>query len=78
VVEGLLLSANYTPRKLSSILGSFIGWYLATGEVHCVSSLQGMCGMHFSPVGHPAFQTLMKVRQVIEVASKGLCKGTWM
>jgi hypothetical protein len=68
-------SPPYPPHIVSKNLGSFLAWYLSTGELTSPSALHSMTGVHFSPVGHPAFQLLLRVRQAVEEACQGSGRG---
>lgn len=66
---------EYTPRSVRQSLGAFLRWYLTTGELTCPSAMHSAAGIHFCPAGHPAFQSLLRVRQAAEDISRGLLRG---
>ena len=66
---------EYTPRSVRRSLGGFLRWYLTTGELLCPSVMHSAAGIHFCPSGHPAFQSLLRVRQAAEDISRSLLRG---
>lgn len=66
---------KYTPEPLRESLKVFVNWFLSAGEHRLPSTFHGLTGSHFLPVGFPAFQVLLQVRQAVEESSKRLSKG---
>lgn len=75
LLNQLLDSGNYTVHRVHDLLQRFLRWWISSGELMYPSALHGMVGIHYAPVGHPAFQSLLRVRQSAQVASRGLCEG---
>ena len=68
-------STTYPPRLARAMLISFFSWYLPTNELNNPCAFHSASGVHFCPVGHPAFQYLLRVRQAAEDISRGILRG---
>lgn len=71
----LVASPAYVVAPLRNHLHNFTEWFLQSKELYNSSGLQGIGGMHYCTVGHPAFQSLTLVRQAIEGITRGRCEG---
>lgn len=74
-LTALVTSSTYVLTPLRKHLHHFTEWFLQSKELYNCSGLQGVGGMHYCTVGHPAFQSLTLVRQAIEGITRGRCEG---
>lgn len=76
--ESLLLATGdtYSPTRTRNRLSNFLDMYVYAGELLFPSLFHDMAGVHLAPVGHPAFQALLAVRQAISSGSNNKVIGS--